>query len=229
MKKTVYALLALCAASASQISYADDHGCRVLLCLAASGGAPQQCKPTLDKLFRDLAKGRSFPSCGMASGDAVRSQINDIIASNPEMTQDSRGQLTDAAASVRDSYALQGYNYYDPCPEGTSALGDGSYAVQGSSLPVRRGIRGSAVNPADLRLGIGEGEGVRFSFEDRMLPAKVCVGNFVGNAFASKSDGWRSRTFTVGVYERVVLLDPANSPRIIDVYVNSTLYRRVRW
>jgi hypothetical protein len=229
MKKTFYALLALCAASATQISYADDYGCRVLLCLAASGATPQECKPTLDKLFRDLARGRSFPSCSMASGDGVRSQINDIIASNPEMTQDSRGQLTAAAASVRDSYALQGYNYYDPCPEGTSALGNGSYAVQGTSLPARRGIWGAAVNAADLRLGIGEGNGVGFSFDDRTLPAKVCVGNFVGNAFASKSDGWRNQTVSVGVYERVVLLDPANSPRIIDVYVNSTLYRRVRW
>lgn len=42
-------------------------GCLVLLCLAApSWRAIPQCVPPIRQLFRDLARGRSFPSCSMA-------------------------------------------------------------------------------------------------------------------------------------------------------------------
>ncbi len=44
-------------------------GCVVLLCLAApSWRAIPQCVPPIRQLFRDLARGKSFPTCGMASG-----------------------------------------------------------------------------------------------------------------------------------------------------------------
>jgi hypothetical protein len=42
-------------------------GCRVLLCLAApSWREIPQCVPTIQQLFRDLARGKPFPSCGMS-------------------------------------------------------------------------------------------------------------------------------------------------------------------
>jgi hypothetical protein len=42
-------------------------GCLVLLCLVApSWRAIPQCVPPIRQLFRDLARGRSFPSCSMA-------------------------------------------------------------------------------------------------------------------------------------------------------------------
>ena len=42
-------------------------GCAVLLCLAApSWRAIPQCVPPISQLFRDLARGRAFPSCAMA-------------------------------------------------------------------------------------------------------------------------------------------------------------------
>ncbi len=42
-------------------------GCLVLLCLAApSWRAISQCVPPIKQLFRDLAKGKVFPSCGMS-------------------------------------------------------------------------------------------------------------------------------------------------------------------
>ena len=46
-------------------------GCRVLLCLAApSWREIPQCVPTIQQLFRDLARGKPFPSCGMSgAGD----------------------------------------------------------------------------------------------------------------------------------------------------------------
>ena len=42
-------------------------GCVVLLCLAApSWRAIPQCVPPISQLFRDLGRGRAFPSCAMA-------------------------------------------------------------------------------------------------------------------------------------------------------------------
>lgn len=47
-------------------SHALD-GCLVLLCLAApSWRAIPQCVPPIRELFRDLARGRPFPTCAMA-------------------------------------------------------------------------------------------------------------------------------------------------------------------
>jgi hypothetical protein len=48
-------------------------GCLVLLCLAApSWRAIPQCVPPVRQLFRDLARGRPFPTCGMAgAGNAA--------------------------------------------------------------------------------------------------------------------------------------------------------------
>lgn len=44
-------------------------GCLVLLCLAApSWSAIPQCVPPVRQLFRDLARGRPFPSCTMSGG-----------------------------------------------------------------------------------------------------------------------------------------------------------------
>lgn len=44
---------------------ADEWGCQVILCLSNPGGATQyaECRPPINKLWRWLAKGRSFPTC----------------------------------------------------------------------------------------------------------------------------------------------------------------------
>ncbi|XHS77089.1 hypothetical protein ACFJGW_15340 [Burkholderiaceae bacterium UC74_6] len=50
----------------SQAAHAVD-GCRVLLCLAApSWRAIPQCVPPITQLFRDLARGKAFPTCSMS-------------------------------------------------------------------------------------------------------------------------------------------------------------------
>lgn len=46
---------------------ADNFGCKVILCLAAPAGLPE-CADTLSKLFKRLAKGKSFPSCDFSDG-----------------------------------------------------------------------------------------------------------------------------------------------------------------
>lgn len=49
MNKTLMAtILATCTLFAiPSVATASDYGCKVLLCLAASGGTPAECKPTL--------------------------------------------------------------------------------------------------------------------------------------------------------------------------------------
>lgn len=44
---------------------ADDWGCQVILCLSNPGGPTQfaECRPPISKLWQELAKGHSFPTC----------------------------------------------------------------------------------------------------------------------------------------------------------------------
>ncbi|WP_331375375.1 hypothetical protein [Sinorhizobium chiapasense] len=44
---------------------ADDWGCEVILCLSNPGGPTEfaQCRPPVERLWRELAKGHSFPTC----------------------------------------------------------------------------------------------------------------------------------------------------------------------
>lgn len=51
-------------------AHADDYGCTVLLCLSNPAGpmAVAECVSPIKKLFRDLARGRAFPRCGMVDG-----------------------------------------------------------------------------------------------------------------------------------------------------------------
>lgn len=123
------------------------------------------------------------------------------------------------------AYAKQGFNYFDPCPPGTGVLARGERAVQAKPTG---GMR-AAWKPAsvsEVRIGIGDGEGYSFSDRYAKLMPLVCVGNQVGTTSVSP-DGrsW----FRVSVYDRVRTLRPQRSPRIIDVFINDALFRRVRW
>ncbi|NNU63858.1 hypothetical protein G9X67_00995 [Rhizobium sp. WYCCWR 11152] len=48
---------------------ANDWGCEVILCLSNPGGPTQfaECRPPIEKLWRELAEGHSFPTCSSAS------------------------------------------------------------------------------------------------------------------------------------------------------------------
>ncbi len=176
---------------------ASDYGCKVLLCLANPNGARavSECRPPIDQLFTDLARGRPFPTCDLAQ-----------------------------SSSGTQSWAQQGLSYYDPCPTGTTALANGMQAVQGTPLPPINGY-GSYYS------GIGDGDGQSPASGESYspMPGKVCVGNHIGTTSVSSGSGESFETMAVGVYDRVVLLDAQRSPNVIDVYVDSSLYRRVRW
>ncbi|UVW30679.1 hypothetical protein [Massilia sp. H6] len=95
---------------------ASDHGCTVLLCMANPAGpmAVMECVPPIKKLFRDLARGKAFPKCDMASA--------------PD-------------APGGKSWVQHGTSFYDQCPAGTTALDAGTYAVrQGVSASYYLGI-----------------------------------------------------------------------------------------
>ncbi len=99
----VYCFTVLVTSSA----YASDYGCKVLLCLATPGNPKQhaECVPPINQLFHDLARGRAFPTCGLADGHDG------------------------------SSYAKQVNDPYDPCPAGTLPANATSYIVQGSIAP----------------------------------------------------------------------------------------------
>jgi hypothetical protein len=44
---------------------AGEWGCEVILCLSNPGGPTEygECRPPIEKLWRELAKGHSFPTC----------------------------------------------------------------------------------------------------------------------------------------------------------------------
>lgn len=50
---------------------ASEYGCKVVLCLSNPNGprAVSECNPPINQLERDLAKGRSFPTCEEAGSN----------------------------------------------------------------------------------------------------------------------------------------------------------------
>ncbi|MBX4860465.1 hypothetical protein G9X64_20580 [Rhizobium sophorae] len=53
---------------------ANDWGCEVILCLSNPGGPTQfaECRPPIEKLWRELAEGHSFPTCSGATFHSSR-------------------------------------------------------------------------------------------------------------------------------------------------------------
>lgn len=124
------------------------------------------------------------------------------------------------------SFARQGRSYYDECPSGTVALASGAIAAQSSVFPqhVPAWLNGQATYT-----GIGTGDELtpRVGHNVEPLPSKVCVGKEVGHT--AVRSGPRNSFVPVGVYDKVIVIDPAKSARYIDVFVDNTPYRRVRW
>ena len=121
---------------------------------------------------------------------------------------------------ARPAIAVQNETWYDPCPEGTAALDVGVYALQQG-----------APDTTAPSLGIGEGDNLQPTGGETpfVLGSKVCVGRQVGQTSVQTGFGENASSVLANVYDRFAILDPATSPRVIDVYLNNALYRRVRW
>lgn len=98
MKQSLVVGVPLLLAAATPASAADMWGCEVLLCLSNPAGptAVAECKPPIHRLWRHLARGRSFPTCAMAS--------------TPE---------------TGNSYARLGNDHFEVCPKGTTMVESG--------------------------------------------------------------------------------------------------------
>jgi hypothetical protein len=192
--------LAGLAFAGSPPAHASEYGCKVLLCLANPNGP--------------MAVNECVPP--------IRQLYHDLARGRPfpacEMAEGPGGK----------SYARQGLSHYDFCPVGTTELAQGSYAIQGASA-----AQTSSGQPyaGPIYNGIGSGDGITPGSGDGAspLPAKICVGKQLGTAVATIGTDDGRTSVQSGVYDRVVKLDGQASPRIIDVFIDNQLYRRVRW
>ena len=208
------ALRMTCIAVGGLLSFAaaraDDWGCTVLLCLSNPGGpkAVAECVPPIDRLWEHLRNGGSFPTCQMSEG---------------------------SGSASAGTYVRHRYTHYDPCPGGTIELAAGLRAASAHEGQTRPGrLRRDSVRVATYATGIGSGDGLWPQAFAKMgmvgLPPKVCVGTRTGVAYGEAPDGEAAvQLVPVGLYDRVLLLNPNISPRVIDVYVDNALTQRVRW
>lgn len=192
----------------SAASAEDLWGCEVLLCLSNPAGpmAVAQCVPPITRLYRAIFKTNPdpFPTCAMARGP--------------------NGERNEATPHYND--------YYDPCPTGTRALGQGSYAVHQSQVKQGNGGRFSRPSaPLSAVLsGIGEG-GYGYSDGDggTSFPTKVCVGNQTGSVSVDFGSGSEYSDYrSVGIYDQIKLLPAHRNGFSIKVYQNNGLLHVVR-
>lgn len=188
----------------TSMAHADDDmwGCEVLLCLSNPAGptAVGECVPPITKLWKHLAKGHSFPSCGLAQGN--------------DDTQ---------------NYARQVYDAFDPCSMTSMDEAPQGYVAEGTKKQSnqRWSIGASNFNltksPAFNGKYWAEYGGGDSSYETQ---AKACVKGFSGSyTYGASRDN--SGT-TVNVYQQVAW-QKAKSPRAIDVFVNGKQFTRVHW
>lgn len=122
-----------------------------------------------------------------------------------------------------------GQSYYDLCPTGTTELSKGGYAIEGIPLPNNHPWE----NQQTLYTGIGTGDGLSpdYSNNDLPLPGKICVSTFLGTTDVQTGNGGDDgySAIKVSMFDRVVMMRPQSSPRIIDVFIDNQLFRRVRW
>lgn len=70
-KKLLSALASAAVCTFGALATLDAHaadGCKFLLCIAGPWHSIAECRPTVHEVFRDLAKGRPFPTCAMSGG-----------------------------------------------------------------------------------------------------------------------------------------------------------------
>lgn len=160
LRRAVTPLIVGLLVGVGQEAMADDWGCQVLLCLSDARGATteSECRPPIEKLWKQLRRGKPFPTC--------------VMAGNP--------------ATGTGSYAKQGFDYFDPCPPGTRAV-TGYVAVvpapgrkpveqharsgaiaEGDYAPEPIACAGNAVGSYVVGGGGDSGEGKRVTMYDRI-------------------------------------------------------------
>ncbi|MGJ7512718.1 hypothetical protein [Variovorax sp. GT1P44] len=132
------------------------------------------------------------------------------------------------------------YRPYDQCPDGTKALEQEIQAVQLSPNLFNQLALASKPQPnrpwqndqpidvpagVIFQTGIGDGNGQNASTRTN----KVCVGKQLGTLIFDTGTQEVPQTKTVIVYEQIATIEPAKSPRVVDVNIGPKLYRSVRY
>lgn len=73
-RKSIVPIIVILAAATGQAAHADQYGCTVALCMGNPAGpkaAGGDCPPAIDRLYRDLRRGKPFPTCQSAGNPAA--------------------------------------------------------------------------------------------------------------------------------------------------------------
>lgn len=218
MKRVIQCLL-LAVLFSSSAAKADDWGCEVVMCLANPAGP-------------------------MAASACVP-PITRLFAALSKKKPD---PFPTCASANGAAAAQQGFNYFDACPSGSTALPSGSKAVQVSRAVYAelarqaREITALSNSPIfamqataysntaaaggagwdKVKSGIGTGEGIAVSPAEG---GKVCVSGALGPVYLPDNDQF----VEVPAYEKVTTLERAATPRYIDVFVDGKQFTRVRF
>lgn len=187
-------------------------GCKILLCLANPNGpeAVAECVQPIETLWHILNQTPpgQIPVCPMASTPGNK------------------------------NYAVQTINYYSACPAGTTPLAAGAQAaLQGQPVVVsysNGGDDGPQISLTGVYTGIGDGEGLTPSYggDSGYVPLQpmTCVGTQVGMTKPQGGAFWLGDSGqSIPVYDKVVVIQPGNDGRAIDVFINNALHNVVHY
>ena len=184
----------------------DLWGCEVMLCLSNPGGPTQfnECKPPIQKLWKHLAKGHSFPSCSQANGN-----------------------------DPAKNFVRQTVDAYDPCHLKGLKDAPIGYVAEGTRKTNTTKTKGFGFGQGEtsrnytLTKSPGYNTGGRTFAQNGqgMATTKMCVGNQTGG-YTVRVD--RGTSYNVIVFDKV-LQQKAQSPNALDVYVDGNLFNRVHW
>lgn len=210
-------VMASCLALVASSATASEYGCQVLLCLANPGGPTEftECRPPIERLWRDLERGRDFPECDEGKPAVAQRGYSDVDPCPEGMTSLPAGQQATLARRTSPDSSIE--------PTVTEATPTSIVPV---IEPYR--FRGREADAGRIYAGTEEsGPEAAYRGGDAAPTARVCVGQRV--AWSSQGQGGDSGESPIGVYDAITLMDRHPSPRYIDVFIGDTLYRRVRY
>jgi hypothetical protein len=184
-------------------AHASDHGCTVLMCLSNPAGptAVTECVPPIKKLWRDLSKGRAFPSCDEADGaDGKRSFVRQVRTHYAECSSGLRALESDRVAVLAN---LVSTGVWALAPDRVEYPGIGS----GDDLSVML-MRDRPLPP---KVCVGNLVPVVDTADGRSAEVLISV------PYATR---------TVWAFDRVEVLEPLPRGLALDVYINGAFWQR---
>lgn len=230
MKKSLLLCFAL-SSTWSLPAYSSDWGCEVLLCLSDPRGptTENECVPPITKLWDQLKKGGSMPSCDMAGDSSYAKLGNSPFDLCPEgFKQIDAGQAVITTADLQNLVVHGSGRYqYTTSKNGISiGIGDGD----------RR--NSDEYNEYVIRSDDGSFLNIPITYLSRKNSGKkICGKGYRGVQEISEdlerpgTDGNTDRfqiKHEAHVYDEIVTIS-AKYGGTIDVYIDNQIYKRVFW